>query len=330
MQLSGIESVLATLPYFARLRADERLRIAAHFRELHLQPQETLEIAADAPRLVLIVNGEAHLVRGEVTMPLFTGDTVGEVDLATGRAVPAKLIAEHATTIALLDSAGLAEVLAQFPAVAPPWVAELGRELKWRNDVLRELSLAYAERLPPAQLEAVLARRRRRVLHHRRSTIGSAARRLGTALFTAPGRRPSFWVLLGVMSALAAARTMVALIIANGLQKHLFALIGGSVGHPVHVHHFNYGIALVALVSVLTLMPSTRRAIRRLGFLFGFGVGLIVDEFALLWNLNPDYYQPSSRLAAAAVILAIAQVVYFRGPWTTLFRRLFARLRASS
>jgi len=320
-----MESVLATLPYFARLRADERLRIAAHFHEVHLQPDETLEV--DEPRLLVIVDGEARLERGGVTLTLFTGDTVGEVDLATGRSLPSKLTAERASTIATLDAPALAELLAQFPAVAPPWVAELGRELKWRNDVLREVSLAYAERLPPAQLEAVLARRRRRVLHHRRSTIGSAARRLGTALFTAPGRRPSFWVLLGVLSALAAARTMVAVIIANGLQKHLFALIGGSVGHPIHVHHFNYGIALVALVAMLTLLPTARRAIRRLGFVFGFGVGLIVDEFALLWNLDPDYYQPSSRLAAAAVILAIAQVVYFRGLWTTLFRRIYARLR---
>jgi hypothetical protein len=147
-------------------------------------------------------------------------------------------------------------------------------------------------------------------------------------LFTAPRKRPSFWVLVGALSALAAARTVVAVIIKNGLQKHLFALIGGKVGHPIHVHHFNYGLVLVTLVGVLSLLPRARRGLRRLAFVFGFGVGLIVDEFALLWNLNPDYYQPESRLAAAVVILAIAQVVYFRALYVGLVRRLVALVRA--
>jgi hypothetical protein len=149
-----------------------------------------------------------------------------------------------------------------------------------------------------------------------------------SALFTAPGARPSFWVLVGALAALATARTVVAMIIRNGLQKHLFALIGGRVGHPLHVHHFNYGLLLVTLVGVLAMVPSRRRTLRRLAFAFGFGVGLIVDEFALLWNLNPDYYQPSSRFAAALVVLVIVQVVYFHALYAALLRRLRALVRS--
>jgi hypothetical protein len=119
----------------------------------------------------------------------------------------------------------------------------------------------------------------------------------------------------------------VAVIIKNGLQKHLFALIGGKAGNPIHVHHFNYGLVLVSLVGVLSLMPRPRRLLRRLAFVFGFGIGLIVDEFALLWNLNPDYYQPESRLAAGLVILAILQVVYFRAFWMGLLWRTVAWVR---
>ena len=55
----------------------------------------------------------------------------------------------------------------------------------------------------------------------------------------------------------------------------------------------------------------------------GGGVGRIVDEFALLWNLNPDYYQPLSRFAAGVVLLLIAQVVYFRDLYVALGKRLF-------
>ena len=83
----------------------------------------------------------------------------------------------------------------------------------------------------------------------------------------------------------------------------------------------------MALAGVLALVKSTRQGIRRLAFLFGFGVGLIVDEFALLWNLNPDYYQPSSRIVAGLVLLAIVQVVYFRNLYLALGRRLLAMVR---
>jgi hypothetical protein len=244
-----------------------------------------------------------------------------------GRGLDGRIVAREPTELANLDHAGVESLLADYPAVAPPWVRALGRELKWRNDLLREVSLAYAEELPSAQLQAVLGRRRRRLQHHRRSPLRRAGASVLHTLFSAPGSRPSFWVLVGALTALAAARTVVAVIIKNGLQKHLFALIGGKAGNPIHVHHFNYGLLLVSLVGVLSLMPRPRRLLRRLAFVFGFGIGLIVDEFALLWNLNPDYYQPESRLAAGLVILAILQVVYFRAFWMGLLWRTVAWVR---
>jgi CRP-like cAMP-binding protein len=319
----ALESRLALLPYFRRLRPDERLRIAARFSQTTLAAGETLELRE--PRLNLIVDGEARLERDGAKQSLFGGDSFGEVELATGQELPARLSAQTKVRLAQLDAAGFDAILADYPAVGPPWLRELGRELKWRNDLLRELSLTFAEHLSPAQMEPLLRRRRRRLQRHRRSTVRGALARVGRALFTAPGARPSFWVLVGALTALAAARTMVALILANGLQKHLFALIGGKVGHPIHVHHFNYGLLLVSLVSVLLLLPRPRSALRRLAFVFGFGLGLIVDEFALLWNLNPDYYQPQSRLAAGLVLLGIAQVVYLREWWGAMWRRLVRR-----
>lgn len=324
----ALASVLQTLPFFAVLRDDERLRIAARIPLRRLEPGATLTVAADAPALVIVVDGHADLaVDGGAPVPLFAGDMLGELDVLTGRGADERLTAVAPTTVATLDRAAVDALLADFPAIAPTWVAELARELRWRNDLLRELSLAHAEGLPPAVLSSLLRRRRRNLQRHRRSPLRRATARMARALFTVPAERPSFWVLVGAIAALAVARTVVAVIIANGLQKHLFALIGGKVGHPIHVHHFNYGLLLVALAGVMAMLPSTRRAIRRLAFVFGFGVGLIVDEFALLWNLNPDYYQPSSRLAAGLVLLAIVQVVYFRNLYLALGRRLLAMVR---
>jgi hypothetical protein len=327
--VTTLDTLLALVTPFARLRPDERVRIAQRFTTVQLTDGESLDLVAEQPHFVVIVDGELELDGTGRARPLFAGDTLGEVELAAGRGRAGRLVARGPATVATLDRPALDSILAEWPAAAVPWLDLLGRELKWRNDLLREVSLAYAEGLPPARLESVLGRRRARLAHHRRSTVGSALLRTMRSVFTLPGTRPSFWVLVGALSALAAARTVVAFILAQGLQKHLFALIGSKVGHPVHVHHFNYGILLVLTSGVLLLWRRTRGAIRRLAFVFGFGLGLIVDEFALLWNLNPDYYQPSSRLAAALVVLALAQFVWFPSLWLAAGRRIAARWRRS-
>jgi CRP-like cAMP-binding protein len=323
-----IETQLSQLSFFADLRDDERLRIADRFRTIELAEGSKHTIEPSAPEMVVILEGRADL-EGEdgEKEPLIEGDVVGESEIAVGSAPRQTITARLPTRIAVLDRTALDALFHDFPAIAVPWLAELGRELKWRNDILREVSLARAEGLPDEAMESLIQRRRRRLHHLRGSPVRRAIDRLVRALFTAPGKRPSFWVLVGALSALAAARTMVAVIINNGLQTHLFALIASGVGHPIHVHHFNYGLLLVSIAGVLSLLPRTRRMILRLAFMFGFGVGLIVDEFALLWNLNPDYYQPLSRLAAGIVVLLIVQVVYFRNLYLALLRRVIGLVR---
>lgn len=329
MELRALESALALLPSFGELRVDERLRAAERFRTVVLEVGGEHRVSAEAPQLVVVLRGRCELVvsRG-APIALFAGDVFGEQEIAVGRGRDEQLRALEPTSLAVLDRAGLDALFDEFPALAPPWVAELARELKWRNDLLREVSLAHAEELPPKALEAILRRRRLNLQRRRSSPVRRATARLVRALFTAPGARPSFWVLVGAVTALTVARTVVAMIIKNGLQKHLFALIGSEVGHPIHVHHFNYGLLLVAITGVAVLVPCTRAALRRLAFVFGFGLGLIVDEFALLWNLNPDYYQASSRIVAGVVLLLIAQVVWFRALYLSLFHRLLERLRS--
>jgi CRP-like cAMP-binding protein len=325
---AGLEGALAALPLFSPLRADERVRIAERFTATRLVPGERHQLRAEAPDIVLVLDGEAAFTLGDAApVALFAGDVIGELDVVIGRGGGGELVARTPMTLATLDRAGIEQLFADFPAVAPRWVALLARELKWRNDQLREISLAHAEGLPAPALAALLARRRRNLQRHRRSRVRHATAQLVRTLFMVPGARPSFWVLVGAIAALATARTVVAMIIRNGLQKHLFALIGSQVGHPLHVHHFNYGLLLVSTVGVLLLLPRARRGLRKLAFVFGFGLGLIVDEFALLWNLNPDYYQSSSRVAAALVLLAILQVVYFRKVYVALGRRLAAVVR---
>jgi hypothetical protein len=230
-------------------------------------------------------------------------------------------------TVLLLDRPGLDALTAEFPAIVPPLLTEVARELRWKNNLLREVTIASAEGLSGAQLETVLGHRRRRLGRRHDGLVRRATRSLLRRLLVEPARQPLFWTLLGFVAALATARTVVHEIISSGAQKRFFALIGGGAGNPIHIHHFNYGIALVALTGFAALHPKARRVLRLLAFTFGFGCGLVIDEFALLWNLNPDYYQTSSRIAMVVVGGVLLQVVYVRSVYAELGRRCWSWLR---
>src|SRR4051794_6982011 len=130
-----LEAALSVLPYFAALRADERLRIADRFRVLKLDPGERFQIFADAPQLTIIVEGAIELAVADAAPTLlFAGTGIGELGVVTGRGPDERLTATLPTTLAVLDRPALDALYVEFPAIAPPWVAELARELKWRND----------------------------------------------------------------------------------------------------------------------------------------------------------------------------------------------------
>src|SRR6266436_1588714 len=48
-------------------------------------------------------------------------------------------------------------------------------------------------------------------------------------------------------------------ILAFKLEKQLFKLVPGDDPNPVHVHHFNYGLFLIATAGLIALFPHGRR-----------------------------------------------------------------------
>lgn len=327
MTLPDAERALNLLPFFQRLRPDERVRIAARLEMRTLGMGEVFALPAEDAALLVVVRGEVSLARENAdVMPLFAGDRLGAAEALLGKGKGGVVTAQLPTVLALMSARVLRTLLEEYPVIALRLVAELGGELRWRNDLLREVVLARSQRLPELQLEALLRGRRRNLARYRQRASAHVGAMLWRVLMREPAARPSFWMFLGASLALISARTVVAYILKNGLQGQLFALVGGdAVYHPIHVHHFNYGLLLVSVTGFFSLVPGVRRALRVLSFIFGFGMGLIVDEFALLWNLNPDYYQPSSRVAAALVLFALVQVVYLRDFYLGLGRRLWAR-----
>ena len=162
---------------------------------------------------------------------------------------------------------------------------------------------------------------------------GARVARLGPrALFeklvVRQGAEPPFWMLVGFLSSLGGARLVVALILKSiGLEKRLFALVQGTDPNPMHVHHFNYGLIVASISGVASLFPFGRRALRVLAATFGIGMGLIFDEFALIWNLNPEYSQSLSLISAAIAFAMLVQLVWFRRFWGSALRRVVHRVQ---
>ena len=319
--------VVEHLAMFRALRPDERQRIVDRVTWERLEQGKPLAVASDAPRMVVVAEGVVELRReGLMPVRLFAGDVVGEDDVLAGACDAWELRALTPAWLATLDAEGVGAMLGEFPSVAIPLLYRLGSDLKWYNDLLRDATAAQADGLPARAVAGLLRRHERHIHHQRRSSARTVLELLARTLVTEPAERPSFWMFAGVAAGLAGARSLVAYIITNGLQKQMFALIGGPQGNPMHIHHFNYGLIIIGLVGVLAMVPATRQALRLLSFGFGVGVGLLVDEFALFWNLNPDYYQPSSRAAAALVLFVLVQVVYFRKLYLAAAHRLVARV----
>ena len=332
--MSTTESVLAQSSLFEHLRADEVGRISQRFEVIRLEPGARRSFA-DTPaeaRLFVVVEGSVRLEVqsrvGLLSSTMDAGDRFGAFSLLSEQARPCAVEAvARSATIATLDRAGFEAVLADFPAVALPLAAELATELAARDDAVRQVVELHAERLPPEELRAAIRERRDELLRRGARVSRVSTRALFRRLVVQEGSEPPFWILTGFLAALGGARLVVHLILKYHLEKQLFALVPGSDPNPMHVHHFNYGLILIGAAGLAALVPFGRRALRLLALAFGLGCGLVFDEFALFWNLNPEYAQGLSLFAAGMAAAVLIQLTYFRKFWGALAQRAWLRAR---
>jgi CRP-like cAMP-binding protein len=331
-----VESALAQTSLFERLRPDEISRMVRHFRVEALADGEArrYEATAEGARMVLAVRGsvsiEVSSAAGALRSELEPGDRHGDIALLAG--IP-HLIVVRATgeaTIATLDRAGLDAILAEAPAVALPLARELASELRTRQDVERQLMELHAEGLPDEELRAAVDERRRNLSRRGARVARTAPRALFRSLIVQKGSEPPFWMLAGFVVSLGIARLTVFFILHFHLEQQLFALVQDPGDpNPMHVHHFNYGLVLIALSGLAGLFPFGRRMLRVLAAAFGAGCGLVFDEFALFWNLNPNYAQEASLVAAAGAVVVFVQLVWFRRFWGAVGRRAWLAMRGA-
>ena len=134
-----------------------------------------------------------------------------------------------------------------------------------------------------------------------------------------PGERAALWSWLGFTTTFAAVRAITYSIRASrGPFRNLS--VGGS-----HLHHYMWGIAMVSGAVAVRGDERTRRH-PAVAVTYGAGLALIVDEFALLLDLQDVYWAKQGRVSVdlGVGIAAAGGTTFSAGP---VIRRL-ARNRA--
>ncbi|WP_185836788.1 hypothetical protein [Streptomyces sp. WAC 06783] len=84
--------------------------------------------------------------------------------------------------------------------------------------------------------------------------------------------------------------------------------VGDVQAGGVHLHHYVWGILLLAVVGAASLAERSARARAWLGLAYGVGLALVVDETALLISLEDVYWDTEGGISIALAIALIAVV----------------------
>lgn len=107
------------------------------------------------------------------------------------------------------------------------------------------------------------------------------------------------------------------------IRGYLFLEYAGIVPKPViivgdvHVHHFVFGITVLAITGYLGLVvPYFRRAI---AWAYGIGLALAFDEFSIWLKLDDAYWTRTSITASVIIAGLLLNMIYFRRLWRGLW-----------
>jgi hypothetical protein len=90
--------------------------------------------------------------------------------------------------------------------------------------------------------------------------------------------------------------------------------VGNASSDGMHIHHYVWGIGLLLIVGyVQIILRPARRGRAISAVLFGIAEALILDEFALLLNLQDVYWQSKGEQSVIAVAIggSILLLIFF-------------------
>ncbi|MBI5728657.1 MAG: hypothetical protein HY983_00190 [Candidatus Magasanikbacteria bacterium] len=150
-------------------------------------------------------------------------------------------------------------------------------------------------------------------------------------LETSANRKIIATVLFSFLATFLVSRLTVYLVLGH-LLPNFFLEVGG-----VHIHHFTYGVILLALAGLYLLLKrpaATRGDFKWLTVAYGIGLGLTFDEFGMWIRLEDDYWIRQSYDAVIIVALILLNIRYYRSliygltELAHLLRQILRRLRA--
>ncbi len=153
-------------------------------------------------------------------------------------------------------------------------------------------------------------------------SLASLPGRLAARYRQTAEERPDEEINLRVLSSFLATFTGVRLI-THGIRGQWLPLgninLGGKKGQPLHIHHLVWGILALTGCGYLGLLRTGVTWRRRLAPVYGAGVALTFDEFALWLRLEDDYWTADGRASVDAVIalsavfgLAVASPLFWQ------------------
>ncbi len=96
----------------------------------------------------------------------------------------------------------------------------------------------------------------------------------------------------------------------------------------LHVHHLNFGIIILAITGFISLYDLSPSLHRRIAILYGIGLALTFDEFALWLKLQDDYYARITYDAITIISVIFLNVIYFPSFWHRRGKQITASFRA--
>jgi hypothetical protein len=135
------------------------------------------------------------------------------------------------------------------------------------------------------------------------------------------GRSIALWVFLGFLGSWVFIRTSARL-----MRNPKVTWWPGSVktSGGLHIHHLVWGIGLLIVCGFLGFaLDHWTPQSQIVGVLFGIGVGLTLDEFALWLRLKDVYWSEQGRVSVDVVVIVasigglivISEGPLFNGPW---------------
>lgn len=99
--------------------------------------------------------------------------------------------------------------------------------------------------------------------------------------------------------------TFAVLRLVTWLIREDLTFLGDVAVGGTHLHHYLWGILLIAVVGGAALGDRTPRVRAGLGLFFGVGLALVVDEAALLIQLEDVYWDTFGWVSVGLALLVI-------------------------